>query len=294
MRLIIAFVLVVSLLASVRSQQPQPLDPFTSAVICANGDVGFQPSTDSSYSFTLQGNAELFDTIEAVVEDGVLYIQSPKPGNSNKGSVVAIISAPKDAINELSVSGNGDVALTGGFTSPTFKMDITGNGDVGADLVVSGAVTVQADGNGDLDLVGSLGSLDLTSDGNGDISVFGISGNADVKLKGNGDVFIGGSPQTVISGSQDGIGELSYSGGSCSVTGGGFDETCQKENEDPESISLPRPSSGSSKIDSSICAKGEAKPSSSSTAKPSSSPAVTTESSSASIISALRCEKEKV
>lgn len=59
----------------------------------------------------------------AVVEDGVLYIQSPKPGNSNKGSVVAIVSAPKDAINEMTISGYGDVAVTGGFTSPTFKLD---------------------------------------------------------------------------------------------------------------------------------------------------------------------------
>ena len=74
----------------------------------------------------------------AVVEDGVLYIQSPKPGNSNKGSVVAIVSAPKDAINEMTISGNGDVAVTGGFTSPTFKLDIRGNGGVAADLVVSG------------------------------------------------------------------------------------------------------------------------------------------------------------
>jgi hypothetical protein len=220
----------------------------------------------------------------AVVEDGVLYIQSPKPGNSNKGSVVAIISAPKDAIDAMTISGNGDVAVTGGFTSPTFKMDITGNGDVAADLVVSGTVTVQAGGNGDLDLVGSLGSLDLTSDGNGDVDIFGLSGNADVKLKGNGDVFIGGSPQTVISGSQDGIGELSYSGGSCSVTGGFFGETCQREDdEDPESVSLPRPSSGSFQTSVSTCAKGGAKPS---------SPAVTTEPETTSSPTATTTEPE--
>jgi hypothetical protein len=65
MRLIISCALVVCLLASVRCQQAQTLDPFTSVVICANGDVGFQPSTDSSYSVTLEGNEELFNTIEA-------------------------------------------------------------------------------------------------------------------------------------------------------------------------------------------------------------------------------------
>jgi len=190
------------------------------------------------------------------VEDGVLYIQSPKPGNSNKGSVVAIVSAPKDAISEMSISGNGDVAITGGFTSPTFKMDITGNGDVGADLVVSGAVTVQAGGNGDLDLVGSLGSLDLTDTGNGDIAVFGIKGDANVELEGNGDVFIGGSPQTVISGSQQGNGDLSYSGGSCTVKSEEYedDDTCERDDRSPSKVSLPKPSAGSYLSGASVCA----------------------------------------
>eukprot|EP00890_Picochlorum_soloecismus_P006363 jgi/Picsp_1/6728/NSC_04069-R1_hypothetical protein COCSUDRAFT_52098 [Coccomyxa subellipsoidea C-169] len=250
--------MVLCFLAIVANCQPtkQTLEPFTSVVICANSDVGFQPSTDSTYSMVLEGNEELFDTIEAVGKDGVLYIQSPKPGNSNKGSVVAIISAPKDAINELSVSGNGDVALTGGFTSPTFKMDITGNGDVGADFVVSGAVTVQADGNGDLVLVGSLGSLDMTANGNGDIEVFGIKGDANVEFEGNGDVFIGGSPQTVISGSQLGNGELSYSGGSCTVKSEDYDDddTCEKVDRKPSKVSLPQPSAGSYLSGAIVCA----------------------------------------
>jgi len=64
-RLVIASALVVCLVAGVRCQQSQTLDPFTSVVICANGDVGFEPSTDSSYSFALEGNEELFGTIEA-------------------------------------------------------------------------------------------------------------------------------------------------------------------------------------------------------------------------------------
>jgi hypothetical protein len=250
--------MVLCFLAIVANCQPtkQTLEPFTSVVICANGDVGFQPSTDSTYSMVLQGNEELFDTMEAVVKNGVLYIQSPKPGNSNKGSVVAIISAPKDAIDEMTISGNGDVALTGGFTSPTFKMDITGNGDVAADLVVSGTVTVQAGGNGDLLLVGSLGSLDLTGTGNGDVAVFGIKGDANVELEGNGDTFIGGSPQTVISGNQLGNGDLSYSGGSCDVKSRRFDDddTCEKEDRKPSKVSLPQPSAGSYLSGANVCA----------------------------------------
>lgn len=43
----------------------QTLEPFTSVVVCANSDVGFQPSSDSSYSMVVQGNQELFDTVEA-------------------------------------------------------------------------------------------------------------------------------------------------------------------------------------------------------------------------------------
>lgn len=56
-------VLVVCLLVAIGHCQ-QILEPFTSVVVCANSDVGFQPSTDSSYSMVVQGNQELFDTVE--------------------------------------------------------------------------------------------------------------------------------------------------------------------------------------------------------------------------------------
>lgn len=125
-----------------------------------------------------------------------------------------------------------------------------------ADLVVSGAVTVQVRGNGDLLLVGSLGSLDLTSTGNGDVDVFGIKGDANVELEGNGDTFIGGSPQTVISGKQLGNGDLSYSGGSCDVKSEEYDDddTCEKDDRKPSKVSLPQPSAGSYLSGASVCA----------------------------------------
>lgn len=207
-----------------------------------------------------------------VVEDGVLYVQSPKAAQSDNGDVVAIISAPKDAINDLTVSGNGDVYLVDGFTSPTFQIINAGNGDVEADLAVSDAITVRVEDNGDVELVGSFGSLDLTLSGNGDFDIFGLTGNANVKLEGNGDVFIGGSDQTVISGSQTGNGELEYSGGTCTVQSEFAEDTCQREDdEEPDSIMLPRPSSSESVRNSvAICAKGGAAPSSPATSTPAS------------------------
>ncbi|KAI8107042.1 hypothetical protein M9434_001688 [Picochlorum sp. BPE23] len=219
----------------------------------------------------VQGNQELFDTVEAVVEDGVLYVQSPKAAQSDNGDVVAIISAPKDAIKDLTVSGNGDVYLVDGFTSPSFQIVNSGNGDVEADLAVSDTITVRVEDNGDVELVGSFGSLDLTLSGNGDFDIFGLTGNANVKLEGNGDAFIGGSAQTVISGSQTGNGELEYSGGgTCSVQSEFAEDTCQREDDEvPDFISLPKPSSSESVRNSvAICAKGGAAPSSPASTSP--------------------------
>eukprot|EP00889_Picochlorum_renovo_P004210 jgi/Picre1/31240/NNA_006594.t1 len=224
-------------------------------------------------------NTEIFSHVMArffylsLVEDGVLYVQSPKAAQSDNGDVVAIISAPKDAINDLTVSGNGDVYLVDGFTSPSFQIVNSGNGDVEADLAVSDTITVRVEDNGDVELVGSFGSLDLTLSGNGDFDIFGLTGNANVKLEGNGDAFIGGSAQTVISGNQTGNGELEYSGGgTCSVQSEFAEDTCQREDdEEPDFISLPKPSSSESVRNSvAICAKGGAAPSSPATSTPAS------------------------
>lgn len=220
-----------------------PLEPFTSVETCLNGAVGIQPSTDSSYSYEVQGNPAFAKYYSATVKDGVLYVQNQAASftGAEQGNVVVVNVSP-DALTSVKATGNGAVDIVSGLSAKNFDLTTTGNGVVNVDLDVSGALTMDASGNGEITVSGSFGTADVTITGNGAVSLYGLEGNAKVDISGNGETYIGGSDSTAITGTKTSLSPLTYQGASCDVTGGStFSPGCVKESQSaPKPVSLPR------------------------------------------------------
>merc|ERR1712216_725374 len=95
-------------------------------------------------------------------------------------------------------------------------------------LASSESLTITSTGQGEIDVGGQIGSLAITGSGQGDVSVFGVQGPATVDITGQGDTFISGTNGLSITGSNEGMGDLSYEGGKCSVPNGFFSSNCVK------------------------------------------------------------------
>ncbi|KAI8100511.1 hypothetical protein M9435_006995 [Picochlorum sp. BPE23] len=141
----------------------------------------------------------LFDSYQAVVSDGTLYISNPKSG-SGTGGVVVLVSAPSDAINKITLGGQGQFSMVEGFTADTFDIEFSEQGAADISIDIDGALTINRGGQGKLAVVGKSGSLSLNVTGQGETAVFGVQGDAEVNLNGQGDAFVGGSASSTITG----------------------------------------------------------------------------------------------
>jgi len=237
-----ASLLLLSTYLALGQGQAATLDPFETVETCINGAVGIQPSTDSSYSYEVQGNPDFAKYYSATVKDGVLYVQNEAATSSGAvQSNVVIVNVPSDALKAIKTTGNGIVNVVSGFSVSDFDLTSTGNGAVNVQIDVGEKLTMDAAGNGAISVSGSSGTADITTTGNGIVSLYGLKGNADVAIAGNGVTYIGGSETTAITGTKTSFSPLTYQGASCDVTGGStFSPGCEKVSKPaPKSVSLP-------------------------------------------------------
>lgn len=103
-------------------------------------------------------------------------------------------------------------------------------------------VDIGSNSVGDVTVAGSSGSLMLTSKGTGNTEIFGVSGPAKVDLNGVGDVYIGGGPDSAISGTSELMSPVQFTGKSCGLPDGFFGPGCEKvKAKSTPKISLPSP-----------------------------------------------------
>ena len=202
-------------------------------------DVGIQ--TGDGYSYDTVGNADLAKSLSLTVADGVLKIEATSLPEGPVSPIVVVVTAPSDAsITSISSTGVGDMAILKGFASEKLDVTVSGSADFDGDVDVSGLLTVNKAGTGDVTVAGSIGDLSLNTQGTGDINVYGLDKTASVTISGTGDVFIGGSSSLSVTGTASGTGDLSYDGGSCDVKASGSGDVCvRSQGRTPPSPQLP-------------------------------------------------------
>ena len=177
-------------LAASAQPQSRPVTDFTEVSLSAPIDV--HVALGDTHALTLEGDAELLERIETVVENGRLRIRT-KPGQQEwnwKRKAVARVTAKR--IDALAVAGSGDITAPA-LTGEALKVSIAGSGDMRLGGKVGG-FTASIAGSGDIrasDL--DAQRVKVTIAGSGDATVRARE-TLTVNVSGSGDVRYHGSP----------------------------------------------------------------------------------------------------
>ncbi|WP_144665202.1 head GIN domain-containing protein [Dokdonia sp. Hel_I_53] len=143
----------------------------------------------SEGKITIEGESNLLNYIETVVDKGVLKIRVQKNQNlkTSWGNDIKI-TVPFRDIELVSLSGSGDIITKDVIKAKDFKVSVSGSGDVTLD-VESSATKSRVTGSGDLILRGSTGDHESSVTGSGDINASRFNANyVDAKVTGSGDI----------------------------------------------------------------------------------------------------------
>jgi len=158
-------------------------------------------------SLRLEGDAAAINEIETKVEDGVLKIRNKKQMNTrswnNTGKVNIYIQAK--SLNNLVLSGSGNVEVNGQVKSANLNNTISGSGSIGVNIEVENYNAVIS-GSGEIIAKGYAKNARITIAGSGDFDGHNLkTSNSSAKISGSGDITIIADKQldAVVSGSGD-------------------------------------------------------------------------------------------
>ncbi|MCH2194297.1 head GIN domain-containing protein [Kordia sp.] len=150
-------------------------------------DVELVAGTEGT--ITLKGESNLLEYIETEVKGDVLKIKAKKGANLrvSRGKQL-IITVPFRDISGVSLSGSGDVYTKDTIKADTFKMALSGSGDVIVD-VNTGKLKMAVSGSGDMTARGTADNAEMALSGSGDIHASKLQAkSAKVSLAGSGDI----------------------------------------------------------------------------------------------------------
>lgn len=176
--------------------------------IAANLEI----SQGNSEELILIGDKNDLDKIETKVSEGHLKIYKKK--GTSRIEKVKILLTIKD-LEELSISGSGDVIFMTDFVTDDFELNISGSGNVKCRNIEANEAEISVAGSGDVLIGGELKSdLEINIAGSGDVNAAELkcqevevniagSGNAKVwaeeslesNIVGSGDVHYKGRPK---------------------------------------------------------------------------------------------------
>ena len=156
----------------------------------------------------IKGYQKAIDNLEFKVKNGVLSINEDR--NCNNGSVVPEIRITIPVVNDLSVSGSGEIKTTNTLAAENHKLHVSGSGKITVD-VNSKTLRSEVSGSGSLTVKGNSVSADHDISGSGNIYAFNLlTADADVEVSGSGnaEIWVNGKLKADVAGS----GGIKYKG----------------------------------------------------------------------------------
>jgi len=177
--------------------------------IAARGsmDVHLERGTEGTINIKTDENLQEYVIVE--VKEGVLHIRTKKNSylKTKKGIHVYV---PFIDIDEVSLTGSGDLGSKDPIQADQLELSITGSGDV--DLEVDTRdLEVSVTGSGDMVVTGNTLNLEANVSGSGDFKGDGLNAAVvDVTVSGSGDAKVNASSQ--LRARVNGSGDIRYGG----------------------------------------------------------------------------------
>ncbi|MCM4158021.1 head GIN domain-containing protein [Gramella sp. AN32] len=170
-------------------------------------DVELVKGKEGSIKIEAESNLQEYITTE--VKNGKLEISTEKNVSLQTTRSVKI-TVPVESIEEVSVTGSGDIYGGSTIRGEEMKLAVTGSGNLKLNLEVK-EIEGKVTGSGDIDLKGKTSRLNCTVTGSGDFDARSLeASNVDARIMGSGDIFVNvtGTLEASIAGS----GDIKYSG----------------------------------------------------------------------------------
>jgi hypothetical protein len=155
----------------------------------------------------IEGSADILSKINVEVEGTRLVVDVQSKWynwhwkNDDKINVYVTI----ENIEDISVSGSGDVITETKLTSPSLDLKVSGSGNLIAEVEVSGSLNADVSGSGEIELKGKCKDIESHVSGSGRVELnTNVSDNAFFSVSGSGKIQAtgtAGSVKTNISGS---------------------------------------------------------------------------------------------
>lgn len=163
-------------------------------------------------SILVEADENLHDILEIEVNGNTLRIGIARGVDIRKYKKLQV-KVPVEHIDELSLTGSGEISTNTDLESERMHVNLTGSGDIELDIKCE-ALTTSLTGSGDIALSGTTIDADYTLTGSGDYDCYGmkakrvdavVSGSGDIQLyaeeklsahvSGSGDIYYKGDPK---------------------------------------------------------------------------------------------------
>ncbi|WP_428328363.1 head GIN domain-containing protein [Mucilaginibacter sp.] len=165
-------------------------------------------------SVKVEAPADVIDRVMTDVNGGVLKVYSKHDtfswgnwfGNHKK---IAIYVTAKD-LNNISITGSGDVRFRDGITVGAIKLRISGSGDMSGKITAK-SIESSITGSGDMTLSGHAESSIVSVVGSGDYSGGNLTTlSTAIRVSGSGDAYVNASEK--LDAAVNGSGDIHYTG----------------------------------------------------------------------------------
>lgn len=157
----------------------------------------------------IEAESNLQEYILTEVKNGILKISTEKEVNLNPTEDIKI-TVPFESLEEVSLTGSGDIWNKDVIRASNFKVQVTGSGDMLLNLDVKdldGRIT----GSGDIKLKGKSENFECRVTGSGDFEAYELQAtNVDAKVSGSGDILV--NARQSLKASVSGSGDIRYKG----------------------------------------------------------------------------------
>lgn len=217
MKNILVILFLISTSATIFAQKTIDVSDFSGVSLKTSADVYITPG--NTFKVTVEGDEETLEDTDIYVRGGMLIIDNKDNnfswfGNRNRDLEV-MITMPK--LEEVSVSGSGNLVTKGKFSSERLELNVSGSGDLEIEADAR-QTEASISGSGKIYIKGSTDRLDMSISGSGRIRgedfkaktcYAKISGSGsceiyveeeiDAKISGSGSIYYDGNPQRVNS-----------------------------------------------------------------------------------------------
>jgi hypothetical protein len=218
MKTLTSFLLTLLVVAGINTAfadtQDRHLTGFHAISVSASFDVYL--TQGSTESVKVEAPSDVIDRIITEVDGDVLKIRT-KNGtynwgnwfNSSRKKIVIYVSVK--SINNINISGSGDVFFKEGISANNLELRISGSGDVFGKLNVK-TLNAGVSGSGDIKLSGTAETSTISMNGSGDFAGRDlVTASTSVRISGSGDATVNATQK--VEARVSGSGDIRYTGG---------------------------------------------------------------------------------